>query len=84
VSSPFYQISIFDIIFLTLSKTALHIIVLYILKTFLFVQRLQWTRVLYSVVITRHSNPPISQFNSPCNESRVSNQYVYTIVIINL
>ena len=28
----------------------------------------QWTRVLYSVVITWQSNPPISQFNSPCNE----------------
>ena len=27
-----------------------------------------WTRVLYSVVITRTSNPPISQLNSPCNE----------------
>ena len=29
---------------------------------------IQWARVLYSVVITWHSNPPISQFNSPCNE----------------
>ena len=29
---------------------------------------IQWTRVLYSVVITRQSNPPISQFNSLCNE----------------
>ena len=28
---------------------------------------IQWTRVLYSVVITRQSNAPISQFNSPCN-----------------
>jgi len=27
----------------------------------------QWTRVLYSVVITGQSNPPISQFNSTCN-----------------
>ena len=27
-----------------------------------------WTRVLYSVVITWQSNPPISQFNSQCNE----------------
>jgi len=27
-----------------------------------------WTRVLYSVVITRQSNPLISKFNSPCNE----------------
>jgi len=26
------------------------------------------TRGLYSVVITRQSNPPISQFNSPSNE----------------
>ena len=29
---------------------------------------IQWTRVLYAVVITRQSNPPISQVNSPCNE----------------
>jgi len=29
---------------------------------------IQWTRVLYSVVITRQSNLPISQFNSLCNE----------------
>ena len=29
---------------------------------------IHWTHVLYSVVITRQSNPPISQFNSPCNE----------------
>jgi len=32
---------------------------------------IHWKRVLYSVVITqltRQSNPPISQFNSPCNE----------------
>jgi len=29
---------------------------------------IQWTRALYSVVIIRQSNPPISQFNSPCNE----------------
>ena len=29
---------------------------------------IQWSRVLYSVVITRQSNPPISQFNSPCND----------------
>jgi len=26
------------------------------------------SHVLYSVVITRQSNPPISQFSSPCNE----------------
>ena len=30
---------------------------------------LQWTRVLYTVVITWQSYPPISQFNSPCNVS---------------
>ena len=29
---------------------------------------IQWTWVLYSVVITWQSNPPIPQFNSPCNE----------------
>jgi len=29
---------------------------------------IQWTCVLYSVVITRQSNPSISQFNSPRNE----------------
>ena len=29
---------------------------------------IQWTHVLYSVVITLQSNPPISQFNSLCNE----------------
>jgi len=29
---------------------------------------IQWTRVIYSDVITRQSNPPNSQFNSPCNE----------------
>ena len=32
--------------------------------------RIQWTRVLYSVVITGQSNPPISQFKSMCNECR--------------
>jgi len=29
---------------------------------------IQWTRVLYSVVITRPPYPPISQFSRPCNE----------------
>ena len=29
---------------------------------------IQWTRVLYFVVIKRQSNSPISQFNSLCNE----------------
>ena len=38
---------------------------------------IQWKRVLYSVVITWQSNPPISQFNSPCNA--VSGQSLYTI-----
>jgi len=27
-----------------------------------------WTQDMYSVVITRQSNPPISQFSRPCNE----------------
>ena len=29
---------------------------------------IQWIRVLNSIVITQQSNPPISQFNNPCNE----------------
>jgi len=29
---------------------------------------IQWTSVLYSVIITWQSNPPIPQFNSPCTE----------------
>ena len=29
---------------------------------------IQWTRVLYSVVITRQCNPHISQINSLCNK----------------
>jgi len=38
------------------------------------------TRVLYSVVITRQSNQPISQFNSLCNEFTIVNgQCLYTI-----
>ena len=40
---------------------------------------IQWTRVLYSVVITRQSNPPISQFNSPCNEFTSFWSMFYTI-----
>ena len=32
----------------------------------------QWTCFLYSVVITQHSNPPISQFNSLCNDFLVN------------
>jgi len=39
---------------------------------------IQWTRVLYYVLIARQSNPPISQFNSPRNDSRVSGQCSYT------
>ena len=39
---------------------------------------IQWTRVLYSVVITHQSNPPISQFNSPCTEfTSVWSMFVY-------
>ena len=30
---------------------------------------IQWTRYSYSGVITRQSNPPISQISRPCNES---------------
>ena len=37
------------------------------------------TRILYSVVITWQSNPPISHFNSLCYE--VSGQCSYTIYI---
>ena len=41
---------------------------------------IQWTRVLYSVVITWRSNPPVSQFNSLCNEFlSVWSMFVYTI-----
>jgi len=40
---------------------------------------LQWTRVLYSLVIIL-SNPPISQFNSPCNKlMSVWSMFVYNI-----
>ena len=36
------------------------------------------TRVLYSVVITWQSNPPVSQFNSLCNEfTSVWSMFVY-------
>jgi len=38
------------------------------------------TRVLYSVEITRQSNPPISQFNSLCNEfTSFWSMFVYNI-----
>ena len=43
---------------------------------------IQWARVLYSVVITQQSNPPISQFNSPCNEfTSFWSMFVYNNVI---
>jgi len=29
---------------------------------------IQWTRVIYSVVISQQSNPPITQFSRQCNE----------------
>jgi len=36
------------------------------------------TRVIYSVAITGQSNPPISQFNSLCNEyTSVWSMFVY-------
>jgi len=39
---------------------------------------IHWKRVLYSVVITRQSNTPISQFNSLCNEfTSVWTMFVY-------
>jgi len=41
-----------------------------------------WTHVLYSVVITWQSNPPNSQFNSPCNEfTSVWSMFVYNTCI---
>ena len=40
---------------------------------------IQWTRVLYSLVITWPSNLPISQSNSRVMNSRVSGQCLYTI-----
>ena len=44
-----------------------------------------WTRVIYSVVITWQSNPHISQFNSPCNESTsVWSMFAYNIYAPNL
>ena len=46
---------------------------------------IQWTHVLYSVVITRQSNPPISQFNSLCNEfTSVWSMFVYNTSIISI
>jgi len=41
---------------------------------------IQWTHVLYSIVITWQSNQPISQFNSLCNElTRFWSMFVYNI-----
>ena len=46
---------------------------------------IQWTRVLYSVVIIWQFNPPISQFSSPYNEfMSVWSMFVYntkTIIV---
>jgi len=40
---------------------------------------IQWTRVLYSGVLTRQSNPSITQFNSPCNKPMsVWSMFVYS------
>ena len=44
---------------------------------------IQWTLVLYSVVITWQSNPPISQINTVMN-SRVSGQCSYTKLKLKL
>ena len=39
---------------------------------------IQWTRVLYSIVITWQSSPPISQLNSMCNAfTSVWSMFVY-------
>jgi len=40
---------------------------------------LQWKRVLYSVVITRQSNPPVHNSIVRVMNSRVSRQCSYTI-----
>ena len=46
---------------------------------------IQWTHVLYSVVITRQSNSPISQFNSLCNEfMSVWTMFVYNTLSYSL
>ena len=38
--------------------------------------------LLYSVVITRQSNPHISQFNSPCNEfTSVWSMFLYSTML---
>ena len=40
---------------------------------------IQWTRVLYSVVITWQPNPRISQLNSPCNKFTSFCSSLYTL-----
>ena len=40
---------------------------------------IQWTRGLYSDVITRASNSLISQYSSPCKKSRMSGQCSHPI-----
>ena len=40
---------------------------------------IQWTRVIYSVVITWQSNPHILQFNSPCNKFTSFCSSLYTL-----
>jgi len=41
---------------------------------------IQWTRVIYSVVITRQSNPPISQFS--VMNSAVSGQRSHAVGLL--
>ena len=44
---------------------------------------IQWTRVLYSAVITCQSNPPLLQFNSPYIEcTSVWSMFVYITNVI--
>jgi len=46
---------------------------------------IQWTRVIYSVVIAWQSNPPILQFNSPCDEfTSVWSMFVYNTFPIRI
>ena len=46
---------------------------------------LQWTRVLYSVVITTQSNPTISQYNSLCNEyTSLWSMFAYHIMVYTI
>ena len=45
---------------------------------------IQWTQALYSVVITRQSNSPISQFNSLCNEfTSFWSMFIYNTKVSN-